>query len=330
MRPRAGHRAWVLTRAWVLALTLAVGLLAVGCAARPASTPRSEPQLVIYATIYPLYDFAVRLVGERGTVKLLLPPGGDAHSWEPGVEALRSLQEADLLIYNGAGLEPWVSKVVAAAGNPRLRLVEASRGIALLPAGETREFGGGSHDAPSQRAGGSTAAYDPHVWLDPLRARQQAANILEGLAAVDPEGKDYYAARYGVLARRLEQLDFLYRTLLTGRRFRTLVVSHAAFGYLASRYGLEQVALTGAHAGAEPGPQELARVVDLAREQGLKYVFADETHGLRVAQAVARELGAEVVNLHALASLTSEQQDAGEDYFSLMEDNLVRLHRGLE
>ncbi|MCR4419277.1 MAG: zinc ABC transporter substrate-binding protein [Clostridia bacterium] len=312
----------------VLVLLLAVFLAVSGCGSRTASTGFAEKPLVC-ATIYPLYDFAAKLAGDRATVRLLLPPGADVHEWEPGVEVLRALQQADLLVYNGAGLEPWVERVVASADSPRLRTVEASKGIELLPLSQ-EEAGAQEADSSVREAGAPLGRYDPHLWLDPRRARQQAANILEGLVAADSAGRDYYTARYRVLARRLEQLDFLYRTLLEGRNRHTFVVSHAAFGYLASRYGLEQIALTGAHAEAEPGPRELVQVVDLARRLDLRYVFVDELHGRRVAQALARELGAEVLSLHPLASLTAEELAAGEDYFSLMEENLVQLYRGLE
>jgi zinc transport system substrate-binding protein len=274
----------------------------------------------VYATTYPLYEFVSRIGGERTEARLLLPAGADVHAWEPGIEAMRELEEADVLVYNGAGLEPWVEKLKASLGGSGPMLVDASRGIALRP----------SEDAHGRKHGHGGHGVDPHVWLDPLLARQQAANVLDGLAACDPEGRAYYEARYQALARRLENLDRLYRLVLEGAKRREFVVSHAAFGYLASRYGLRQIALTGVEGEAEPGPATLAEAVEFCRRRQVKYIYADGLHGVRLASALAREVGAEVLVLHHLSTLSPEQISAGEDYFSLMENNLVNLARGLD
>lgn len=307
----------------VLILVYLLGF-ALGLAGCSSATTKavSEGPLQVYTTIYPLYDFAGKIAGKRAQVHLLLPPGGDTHSWEPSMETLRSLEEADVLIYSGAGLEPWVRKVAAAVANPHLKLVEASKGIELL-----RLTGTDGHEG-KQDAG--HALYDPHIWLDPVRARQQAANIRDGLVAADPSGREFYEARYNALARRLDRLDFFYRMTLAQARKRKFVVSHAAFGYLASRYGLEQLALTGSEGEAEPSPANLAKIAAFYRQEGAKYLFVDSLHGAKAATAVAREVGAKVLPLYHLSSLTQEQLAAGEDYFSLMEENLFNLYRGLE
>lgn len=310
-----------------LALAVAVG---VACTPQQTEAVASRTPLRVCATIFPLYDFATRIAGERAQVSLLLPPGADVHLWEPGVDTLRSLGRVDLLIYNGAGLEPWLEKIVAAAGNPRLRLVDASEGLALHPMGGGEVHGHAAGEKARSRGAQEPGAYDPHVWLDPVRAKRQAANIRDALVAADPEGKNFYSARYDALARRLDHLDFLFRTVLAGTRHKDFVVSHAAFGYLASRYGLQQIALTGPEGEAEPSPAHLAVVAGLYRGGGRRYLFIDALHGGRAAATVAREVGAEVLALHHLAALTPTQATAGEDYFSLMEENLVNLYRGLE
>lgn len=317
--PARRLRALITTIALVL-LPAGLALVPVGCTPAGGETSGTRP-LLVYATIYPLYDFAGKIAGDRAEVRLLLPPGADTHTWEPGTRTLKELEQADLLLYNGAGLEPWVEKVAAALAGPRLRLVDASRGVALLRL--DGEGGGGE-------AHQDGASYDPHVWLDPERAKVQAANIREALAAADPAGKDYYEKRFRALARRLDRLDTLFRLVLEGATGKEFVVSHAAFGYLAARYGLVQLALTGGEGEAEPGPADLAKIIAFYRRAGTKYLFVDGLHGAKAAAAVAREVGAEVLPLYHLSSLTEEQMAAGEDYFSLMEENLLNLYRGLE
>lgn len=312
-----------LSRVVLLAFLFLLGLLLglAGCA--PANTRAEVPKpLQVYATIYPLYDFAAKIAGERAQVHLLLPPGADIHSWEPGVQTLRDLEGADLLIYSGAGLEPWVDKVAAALANSRLKLAEASRGVDFLRLADAA--GHGSQPEASH------ALYDPHVWLDPVRAKALAANIRDALVAADPAGGEFYEARYRALARRLDRLDFFYRLILAQVRTKKFVVSHAAFGYLASRYGLVQLALTSSEGEAEPSPASLARITAFYRQEGAKYLFVDSLHGAKAAAAVAQEVGVQLLPLHHLSSLTPEQLAAGEDYFSLMEENLFNLYRGLE
>ena len=179
-------------------------------------------------------------------------------------------------------------------------------------------------EAVSERPGAALDVLDgepdPHVWLDPARFAQIVGDI--GREVGRPEAGEE-------LARKLSELDASYRRGLVRCARRALVTSHAAFGHLAARYGLTQLSLTGASPEAEPGPRELERLIDDVRASGATTVFAEPLVSDRVAETVAREAGAELAVLDPLEGLSEERLAAGEDYLSVMRDNLAALQEAL-
>ena len=218
------------------------------------------------------------------------------------------MDRADLILYNGSGFEAWIDRALNAIGRNGRVVVEAGRGLTELP-------GGGS---------------DPHIWLDPLGATQQARLIRDGLIRADPGGAERYNRNVAALIGDLEGLHSRYRSALERCRLRRFVTSHAAFGHLAGRYGLEQVSISGIAPEAEPSPRDLARLVDEGRALGTRYVMVEPGVSRRLAETLAREVGADLLALTPLESLTVDQSESGETYFSLMEANLDTLRTALE
>jgi zinc transport system substrate-binding protein len=171
---------------------------------------------------------------------------------------------------------------------------------------------------------------DPHVWLDPVLMSRLATEVERGLAAADPEGKTRYERNAGRLQAKLADLDTRYRERLTGCARDLLVTSHESFGYLASRYGLRQQGLAGLSPDAEPDPARLGELAQLARDDSVTTVFSEETVSPRIAETLAREAGGvRTVLLSPLESLTKKEQDAGADYFTLMNANLDKIAAAL-
>ncbi|MCL6611131.1 MAG: metal ABC transporter substrate-binding protein [Peptococcaceae bacterium] len=302
------------------AVALAAVILTAGCGGGRGERVNAGPaggKVEIYTTIFPLYDFARNIGGDRVEVACLLPPGADPHHWEPTPGELVKIQNSDVFVYCGAGLERWAENALKSVGPGRRRVVvDCSRGIELLE-------GSGHGDEHESGA-------DPHIWLDPVNAGIMVDNILAGLIAADPANKEYYAANAANYKERLADLDRRYREALAETKVKKFVVSHAAFGYLARRYGLEQASVRGLAADTEPSPSRMAEIVDLVRKHGIKYIFLEPLTSPRVSEAIARETGAGILVLNPIAVLTGEELKSGKNYLSLMEENLENLKMALE
>jgi zinc transport system substrate-binding protein len=171
---------------------------------------------------------------------------------------------------------------------------------------------------------------DPHIWLDPVRAKTQASNIATALAVIDPVNKDFYQSNCNTLAQAFDELDSEYRKTLNKVTRKEFVVSHAAFGYLSERYNLIQMPIMGISGEAEPTPAKMAEITRFCQQHAVRYIFFEELVSPKTAQVLARDLGVEALVLNPLGSLTAEQLAGGQDYFSLMRENLHNLHQALE
>jgi zinc transport system substrate-binding protein len=301
---------------WLIPLLLIVLLVAPGC----RQHQEQKGKLQVVTTLFPLYDFAKRIGGDKAQVSLLLPPGVEAHSFEPRPEDIVRVHHADLYIYTNSFMEPWARSIIAGVNQAKLEVVEGGRGIPLLPAPkldaqEAHEHGG----------------MDPHIWLDFDNARKIAANILAAYVARDPKNKAYYQQNAAGLDRELAALDRQYReTLANCPKKVFLHGGHYAFGYLARRYGLKYISASAVNADAEPTPAKLAQLVQLMRSEHLHYVYTEEMLSPRVAETIARETGAKVLTLRAAHNLTRDEFQRGVTFISLMEQNLQNLKTGLQ
>jgi zinc transport system substrate-binding protein len=290
------------------------------------ATPVHANRPLVVATVYPLYEFARELAGDRAEVALLVPPGVEPHDWEPAPQDIARLQKARLFVYNGAGFEPWVDKLrkeVTARGTVIVRTTEK---VALLKAGGEHEHGAGA----AKPGVGHRDAVDPHVWLDPVRAQAQVEAIRAGLARVDPANAAIYGARAQAYTAKLAALDRAYQAGLGSCARKEVVTTHAAFAYLTRRYGLTQLAIHGLAPDAEPSPADLARLVQIAKDRRVTHVFFETLVNSKLAETLAREVGARTLVLNPVEGLTREQQAAGLSYLSLMEENLRQLRTALD
>src|SRR5439155_9713078 len=232
--------------------------------------------------------------GAKVDVRNLTPPGAEPHDLEVSPKDVAEVHAADVVLLLGHGFQPQLEE---AAGNGKhvLRLLDTP--------------GLDQH-----------ANNDPHVWLDPLRYSKIVVRIGQAL------GNTAAADR---LVVRLHALDADYRRGLASCERHDIVTSHVAFAYLAERFGLRQIAITGLTPEAEPQPRDLARVVALARERGVTTIYFETLVSPRIAETVARETGARTAVLDPIEGLTKEESARGENYFTLMRANLHSLEDGL-
>jgi len=272
-------------------------ILILATAGALAGCGGSGDERAVVAAFYPL-AFAAEQVASSGVeVRNLTPPGVEPHDAELSPRDVERVRSARVVLYLGGGFQPALEEALDGA---RGQAVDVLRGLDVLAAG---------------------GAPDPHVWLDPRRYAQIAERVGNALAA---------PKRGSALARRSRALDRELRSGLAQCRRRTIVTSHAAFGYLAARYGLEQVAISGLAPEAEPSPRAFERAVARVRRTGATTVFFEPLVSPRLARAVARETGARTDVLNPLEGLTQSELQHGSDYFTVMRANLAALRRGLE
>jgi zinc transport system substrate-binding protein len=278
-------------------VSIALVVVVAGCGG-PVSDSGKE---TVVAAFYPLAWAAEEIGGSGVDVHNLTPPGAEPHDIELTPRDVDRVRKADLVLYLGDGFQPALEKAVE---DRRGLSIDLLLGLQLAAAPKSEE----------------ELSVDPHVWLDPLRFAVLVRRIGRALH------RQRAASR---LVVRLHALDREYRRGLASCRRHEIVTSHAAFGYLAKRYGLRQIALTGLSPEAEPGPRDLQRLVHQVESSGATTVFFESLVSPKLAQTVAREAGAKTAVLDPIEGLTKDELTAGDDYLSLMRTNLATLHEAL-
>ncbi|WP_243372752.1 metal ABC transporter substrate-binding protein [Geotalea sp. SG265] len=306
--------------ALVLCMLLLISVLLASCAEREQHHPG---KLQVVTTLFPLYDFARQIGGDKAEVRLLLPPGVEPHSFEPRPDDIIRVSRADVFVFTNRYMEPWAAKIMDAAGKKALT-VDASRGVTLYRAGAEHADSGDGHD---HRAGG----FDPHIWLDFDNDRIIVDNILAAFVAKDPSHRDYYTANAAAYKAKLAELDQRFKEGLARCATRDFLHGgHYAFGYLARRYNLHYQSAYALNADAEPTAGQLTGLIRQMRQTGLKYIYTEELLNPRVAEMIARETGAGLLRLHGAHNVSKADFDRGVTFISLMEENLRNLRTGLQ
>lgn len=312
-RPERGRRARGARAGVVLA---AVASLALGGC---ASTPADDGRVSVLASFYPLQVVAAGVGGDRVSVDSLTPPGAEPHDLELSPAQVARLGAADLVVYL-ADFQAAVDDAVAAS--PPERALDAADVVDLLDAApQDAAHEDEAHEGETDEEHAEHGDHDPHFWLDPSRMPALVDAVAEELSALDPEGADEYAANAAALGERFTALDAAYETGLATCGSRVLVTSHAAFGYLADRYDLEQVAVAGIDPEGEPSPARLAEIGQVIRSEGVSTVFFETLVSPKVAEALAADVGATTAVLDPLEGLADDSQD----YFSIAGSNLDAL-----
>lgn len=275
-----------------------------------SKTPGSSGRLLVTATYYPLYDFAMAIGGDKVEVSNITPPGAEPHDYEATPKQLAQAQDAQVFIYNGAHLEPWADNFLQ---DYKHVIVRASRNIDI--------------DSLADQANPSKKVQDPHFWLDPVLAQTMVDNVRDGLIQADPTHKAFFYDRADSYKAQLAALDQAFRTGLASCQTREVVSAHQAFGYLAKRYNLKVTAIAGLSAQEEPSPARLADLAKLVRAKHIHYIFFESLTSPALAKALARETGAQTAVFDPIEGLNHETQ--AKNYLSLQYDNLAQLRTAL-
>lgn len=265
-------------------------------------------QLKVLASFYPLYEFTKIIGGEKIDVSAIVPSGIEPHDWEPTIQDLQKMQNADMIVINGVGLEPWITKLFSV--NPDILVVDASNGIPLLEK-DKHMFNNKSQN-------------DPHIWLDPVLAKKQIQNIVDGLIIIDPQNSDYYQENANAYKTKLNLLDNKIRNELSICVKKDFLAFHDAFSYFANEYGLNQNTIIGVNPSEEPTAVTLQQIVQKAQNLDLHIIFTEEAVNPRISEVIADEIGAKVLTLSPI-----EIYEKNSDYIKRMEQNLSNLKEEL-
>ncbi|WP_286032866.1 metal ABC transporter solute-binding protein, Zn/Mn family [Brachyspira pilosicoli] len=255
-------------------------------------------KLQVYASIYPIYDFAKKIGGEKIDIYNITSAGSEPHDFELTSKDMANLSKANLFIYNGASMEHWADTVKDTIKD--LKYLEASSNI-------------------------NNEELDPHFWLSPKKAKVQMENIKNVLAELDSQNADYYNSNYNLYAAKLDELDKSFRDNLQNIKNTNLVVTHPAFGHFCKEYNLNQVAI----ARDEADAKAMAQTINFIKNNNIKTIFYEDFSSSKLVDSIAKETGVKVSALNPIESLSEEYIKSGEDYFSIMQKNLEAITNAL-
>jgi zinc transport system substrate-binding protein len=316
-----------------LSIAILTACFITGC--KQSTLPADPGKLQVVTTLFPLYDFSRQIAGDKAQITLLLPPGVEAHSFEPRPQDIITINKADVFIYTGPFMEAWVGDILGGINNKKLLVIDASKNIQLTAEEEHEEA---AHEEPHEHEADHDHDHDhdhggadPHIWVDPVLAQQIVTDIANGFAAQDTANKDFYLANAKAYNDKLALLDTKIRQTLTPCKTKTILYGgHFAFGYFARRYGLDYISpYAGFSPDAEPTPKKITELIEKMKTLDSKYIFYEELLDPRVARTIAESTGAKLLLLHGAHNISKEELDKGVTYLEIMEGNLQRLKLAL-
>jgi len=305
-------------------LTVGLSLFASGCTGPDDSQTNestgqevgvagSNEPVIVAVSVLPQAEFVEKVGGDKVKTVVIIPPGADPHTYEPSPKEIENISKASMYVTVGIDMpfeEVWIDRFESI--NSGTLIVNSSNGIKLreLAAHDHHEEeGAGELEADEEETG-----LDPHIWTSPANAKIMVENIYEGLAKIDPENKTYYAQNRDAYLKDLDTLDARIREKLSGKTERNFMVYHPSWGYFAADYNLTMISVESE--GKEPSAEDLAKLVDLAKEKHVKVIFIQPQTSKQSAQAVAEEIGGEVVAVDPLAKDYIANMDNVSDIFA--------------
>jgi zinc transport system substrate-binding protein len=274
----------------ILVLTL------TGCTSGNGDKPIKEDKktMSVTASFYPLAFVSQRVGGKLVKVNQIIPGGVEPHDYEPTPQDLAAINNSQVFIMNGGGLDAWADSIPNA--------------VRVNPANIS----------------------DPHVWLDPIGFQSEVEVVREAFIKADPANTAKYVLNAAGLINDLRGLDQEFKDGLKECKIKQIITSHDAFGHIAKRYGFESLAIAGISPDEEPSPKRLAELSDLAKKNSIKYIFFETLVSPKLADTIANEIGAKSLVLNPIEGVTSEEAKQGKDYLVLMQENLKNLRTAMQ
>lgn len=287
-----------------------------GCADAPRT---DDGSIHVVTTTFPAYDFARAVVGDAGTVTMLITPGTETHSYDPSPQDIRKIQSCDLFIYGGGESDAWMDNILSSVGDGT-RSLAMTEVVSLLTA---------EHDEEEHETHHPT--YDEHVWTSPANAADIVGAIRDALMEIDPDNEEMYRMQADAYVTEIKALDADFAVLVQEADRKTLLFADRfPFLYFVNQYGLSyHAAYPGCAEKTEPGPKTVAMLIDMVKAEGIPVVFYTEFSDQRLADTVCEKTGAVKLLFHSCHNVSKNDFAAGETYVSLMRRNLSNLRKAL-
>lgn len=307
----------------ISALFTALSLSALLVSCGPAAENAGDSRISVVTTIFPQYDFVRQIAGDNVNLTMLLRPGAESHTYEPTPQDMILIQDCDLFIYNGGEGDVWVDSILESVSRP-------VNTIAMMDLAETVEEET-VEGMKTEDEGEDEPELDEHVWTSPENAVRIVSGISEGLCKADPEHAELYKLNTEKYILGLEALDQRFDDIVSKSARSTVIFGDRfPFRYFADSYGLDYyAAFPGCSTESEPGASTISFLIEKVKKESIPVVFKIEFSSGKIAEAIAEETGAEVLEFHSCHNVTTDDLNSGETYISLMNRNADNLEKAL-
>lgn len=328
----------------IICVACIVSLLLIGCSKVETTDSKvagdNTSRIKVVTTLFPQYDFANQVGKDAVEVKMLLKPGVESHTYEPAPSDIIEINKADIFLYTGDEMEPWVSKILDSLDSD-VMIIDLSKNITLDKVGdhdhehEDEESDGDHlHEDESEEAEHEedhVHSYDPHIWTNPLNAKIMVEDIKTALSEVDKANKMTYENNAKDYLASLDQLDQDIREVVKqAKRDEVVFGGRFAFHYFFEEYGLDYVsAYDSCSSETEPSAKVIATIIDKVKEDQIPVIFYEEFANPKVAESIANATGAKTLLLHSCHNVSTDDYKNGATYLSLMYQNLENLKEAL-
>lgn len=314
---------------FLITIILVFSLVIIGIS-KTNNQSQSEEKIKIIATLFPQYDFAKQIGGDKVEVSLLLTPGTETHTYEPTPQDIINVNKADIYIYTGKYMEPWSDKIANSITSDT-EVLDASKNINLINEEQFEEEHNTTDINEEEHDNSHHHEYDPHIWLNPQNAIGMVKNIEKELCSIDPQNKEYYQKNAENYIKQLTNLDNeIETTIKKSKKNKIAFGGTFAYAYFIQRYNLQYVsAYDSCGENSEPSVTKVKEVIDYMKENNINVIFYQELSAGKIADTISKETGATKLVFHTIHNASQEEINNGETYISLMQKNLQNLKQAL-
>ncbi len=299
------------------ALTLIVVMLAACSNRESKNNEETDNTINIVTSFYGMQALTEEIGGDKVSIESVIPEAMEPHDFDIKAKDMKAIEEADIFIYNGAGMESWIEDVEAAISGKELIVVEASKGVELINADEESE----EHE---EDEGHNHSGKDPHTWLGLSEAKIQGENIKNALVEKDVKNKEYYEENLKKFNEKIDNIIKEYNPKFKELANKNFVTGHATFGYLCRDFGLTQKSIEGVFAEGEPSPKELQNLMEYCKGNNIKTIFVEELISTQLSDTLAKEVGAQTKQIYTLHS-----NEDGKSFSDVLKYNVETIYSAM-